>query len=269
MDPYLENPAHWRGFHQLFISEMWRSLNQSLPAGFVARPEQRIYILEPDKSLIPDVVVTRKTTLQPIARAASTATIDPPVVYSLPPEEVTESFIEIVAVGIEQRVVTVIELLSPANKSRGRGREEYMNKRTDLLHSDVHLMEIDLLRGGEQTVLIPQIQQPGTEFLVSLHRGNGTWNCEPWSFGIRDRMPCVGVPLTEGFPDIPMDLQAIHDEIHDLGRYSEILNYISDPEPPLTPTDSEWVDTLLRETGFRSDRESSGNGVHTGTGNGE
>ncbi len=43
------------------------------------------------------------------------------------------------------RVVTVIEVLSPANKTRHRDR--YIANRDAILSSDSHLVEIDLLRG--------------------------------------------------------------------------------------------------------------------------
>ena len=42
----------------------------------------------------------------------------------------------------------MIELLSPANKTPGPDREQYLAKRMELLNGPVHLVEIDLLRGG-------------------------------------------------------------------------------------------------------------------------
>jgi hypothetical protein len=46
-------------------------------------------------------------------------------------------------------VVTAIEILSPKNKRAGEGYNQYLNKRNQVLHSQSHLVEIDLLRGGE------------------------------------------------------------------------------------------------------------------------
>jgi hypothetical protein len=56
----------------------------------------------------------------------------------------------LVSVYIRQResarLVAVIELPSPINKRRGKGREEYLEKRRTFLTSPVHLIEIYLLR---------------------------------------------------------------------------------------------------------------------------
>lgn len=49
-----------------------------------------------------------------------------------------------------RRLVTVIELLSPSNKRPGGDREQYLAKRSDLLASPTHLVEIDLIRGGRR-----------------------------------------------------------------------------------------------------------------------
>ena len=42
----------------------------------------------------------------------------------------------------------MVELLSPANKQAGPDREQYLAKRMEILNGPVHLVEIDLLRGG-------------------------------------------------------------------------------------------------------------------------
>ncbi|GAB4462676.1 MAG: DUF4058 family protein [Armatimonadaceae bacterium] len=260
MDPYLENCANWPDVHSSFISAARTALNAALPVGFVARTQERIYIVEPDQSIYPDIVVYHRNLVERSSPTSLSAVIDPPEIYTLRPAEVTETYLEVVATGQNRRVVSVIELLSPANKSRGRGREEYIRKRNELLVSDVHLMEIDLLRGGEQTVLIPKVQRIGSEYLVSLHRGDGSWRFEAWGFGLRDRLPRVGVPLAEGLSDVALDLQAILNEIYETGRYDTELDYTSAPEVPLSASDIEWVDQLLREAGYRVGQTGNGTG---------
>ena len=47
---------------------------------------------------------------------------------------------------LSRELVAVVELLSPANKRYGENREKYLAKRSSLLNSPVHLVEIDLLR---------------------------------------------------------------------------------------------------------------------------
>ena len=53
--------------------------------------------------------------------------------------------------------MTLIEILSPTNKIRGaRGRTSFMEKRRDTLASDVHWVEIDLLRTGPHVLAVPE-----------------------------------------------------------------------------------------------------------------
>jgi hypothetical protein len=50
-----------------------------------------------------------------------------------------------------ERVVPVLELLSPASKAPGEdGLEAYLPKRTEILGCRCNLVELDLLRGGER-----------------------------------------------------------------------------------------------------------------------
>src|SRR6266404_4799666 len=61
-------------------------------------------------------------------------------------EAVTESFIEIIDVGSGRHVITVIEMLSLANKLPGEGQELCRRKQQELRDGQVNLVEIDLLR---------------------------------------------------------------------------------------------------------------------------
>ena len=46
--------------------------------------------------------------------------------------------------------MTVIELLSPSNKTGDEDRHDYLAKRRQVLAGHTHLVEIDFLRGGER-----------------------------------------------------------------------------------------------------------------------
>ncbi len=65
--------------------------------------------------------------------------------------EITERYLEVREMKTD-RVITVIELLSPKNKRSGQGREAYEKKRRAILSSETHLIEIDLLRGSKEIV---------------------------------------------------------------------------------------------------------------------
>ena len=69
---------------------------------------------------------------------------------------------EYLGIAVVLTVITAIEVLSPTNETREHdGRALYLQKQEELLHSQTHLIEIDLLRRGEHTgarpgrVLVP------------------------------------------------------------------------------------------------------------------
>ncbi len=159
MDPYFEDPVLWPGVHQGLITGLRNELNRLLPPGYVADMGERIYVVQPVRSIYRDFVVFEQSGPRnmPAGSVSAAALADPPVVLQVEPMDVREVFVEIVAVGEESRVVTVIELLSPANKGQSReGRDLYLSKQRELLGSNVHLEEIDLLRSGEHTAAAPR-----------------------------------------------------------------------------------------------------------------
>ena len=60
VDPYLENPLYWRGFHNGLITFATAALNAVLPTGFAANYEERVYVAPPERSLYPDVLVLHR-----------------------------------------------------------------------------------------------------------------------------------------------------------------------------------------------------------------
>jgi len=56
MDPYLEHPGLWPGVHQGLIANARAALNSLLPAPYIADIGERLYVVEPERSIYPDVV---------------------------------------------------------------------------------------------------------------------------------------------------------------------------------------------------------------------
>ncbi len=256
MDPYLEDAVLWPGVHQGLITGIRNALNRLLPPGFVADMGERIYVVQPDRNIYPDVVVfEQQSPVQPAQASGAAAVADPPPVVQVEPTEVREVFVEIVAVGEETRVVTVIELLSHSNKAHGReGRALYLDKQKELLLSDVNFVEIDLLRGGEHTAAVPRqtrFPQIRWDFLVCLHRAGQRGRFETWPRTLRERLPRFSVPLATDLPDIALDLQAAFDANYDDGAYARRVDYRRDPSVTLTGDDAAWADGLLRSAGLR------------------
>jgi hypothetical protein len=266
MNPYLESPANWRNFHQAFISEIYRSLNRLLPPEFAATMDERLYVSWYDKSFLPDVaiLVHSPETGEPEGSTGNVAVltrpeirpVDEPLQVSALVQEEREWFVEIVSTQGNREVIAVIELLSPTNKAADtEGAEEYHRKQRDLLRSDIHLVEIDLLRGGPHTVAVPLsvLKQKGIrwDYLVCLHQGMDGANFRVWSFTVRDPLPHITIPLTDGVAPVSLDLQDVFTRTWDDGPFDRILQYEGQTDPALTPEDTAWVEELLRMAGKR------------------
>ena len=104
-------------------------------------------------------------------------------------------------------MVTVIEILSPTNKVAGsRGRESYENKRSDVMKSPSHLVEIDLLRRGLPIPVYGGI--PPHEYLVHVSRAGRRPKATLWPIRLSQKLPPITVPLKPEDGHVVLDLQA-------------------------------------------------------------
>ncbi len=228
MDPYLESPALWPDVHHGLISGIQEALNPHLRPRYVARVELRIYISDDDdpgrQALVPE-------------HSAST----------LMDEEIEEAFLKIIHVE-SQELVTLIEVLSSANKIRGsRGRKSFMEKRRDILETDVNWVEIDLLRAGVPSVTDPPLHPSDYRILIS--RGDQRTRTRFWPVGVRQPLPVVPIPLRGKDPEAPLDLGAVLRAVYDRGAYDASVDYRKPPQPPLDGDDARWARELLRGRG--------------------
>ena len=254
MDPNLESPVYWQGVHQRLITYIGDVLNEHLPSRYVAAIEERLYVVQPERNIYPDVSVVDRVSEASAGSRTEQATViaidsDPPWTFTLHPTEITEGYIKILSVEDQNRVITTIEILSHANKLAGSdGRDLYLTKQRELLQSGIHLIEIDLLRSGEHTVAPPRellLQQGKWDYLVSLHRGTQRGRYEVWGVTMRQPLPRFRVPLAGDDPDLIISLQEIFDRCYDAGAYARRIDYTGDPLPPLNKEDEEWAKDVL------------------------
>ena len=78
MDPYLESPLCWSDFHHEMISAIRSLIRVQLPLGFVARVEERLYLL--DATVRPDIRLQVA-----LERAFDAGGYDETIDYSAPP----------------------------------------------------------------------------------------------------------------------------------------------------------------------------------------
>jgi len=257
MDPYLEGEM-WQEFHGRLANQISEQLLPRLAPKYVAllakryaldRPVLSILDVPSERVIYPDVHVAALRERADVAFApVGVGVAEPPFELLSPiPEQVPLLSVEIRDVA-ERRLVTVIEILSPVNK-RGEGWRDYVDRRTELLQTRTHLLEIDLLRQGTRIPLVGEL--PPTSYYVYLSRTQRRPRTQVWPLQLRDRLPAVPVPLLSPDPDVPLDLQAAVKACFDLVGYERLLDYAAPPPPPpLSEADAAWAAEVLRSAGF-------------------
>lgn len=252
MDPYLEYQSLWPDFHNGLIAEIRNELGAKLPDSYVARVDERIEVVSADwdapSSFRPDVLVGRfeEGASRPAGAPAraSSATLEPKLVEILDrdPEEVRITWVEIRALP-ELQLVTVVEVLSPINKS-WQGRRSYLDKRDKLHASRVNLVEIDLLLEGAPLPMKQRIESGGYYAIVA--RGARLPVAEVYRWTVRDPLPGLPIPLREPDADIPIDLGSLVTQVYNLGRYARTLRRgLPLPETSsLSPEDRAWAASI-------------------------
>jgi hypothetical protein len=249
MDPFLEASGRWSDFHTTFLIALRQQLNQTLPEGFEAGSEERIYILPSEREIRPDVTVFAVATNNPIpiprSNVAVAERITAPEAILRPQRQIIEHYLEVRDLrGPNAEIVTIIELLSPTNKQEGKGQDEYLRKQSAVLESTTHLLEIDLLRRGEHTVCLSKetLKTIGEyDYLVTLANAEDREKIYFWRLSLRNPLPTLALPLTPDVEPVALDLQAALDQCWATSRYAQTLDYSLELKPSLSPEDAIWA----------------------------
>src|SRR5665213_3391501 len=139
MDPYLEDEGVWPAFQHQMALCLYQILLPGLVDRYRARVCQRHYRTE-------QVLFT-----------------------SILHEEHSEDFIEIRQRGNSQ-LVTVVELVSPANKTTTEGRVAYLEKRREGRANGASVVEIDLVLQGQPLLDYSRESLPEYDYVVTVTR---------------------------------------------------------------------------------------------------
>lgn len=242
MNPYLEQDIAWHDFHERFLILGAGLIGAQVRPNYVVRVDDHIFVHElpdePKKSTgRADLAIA--PTVQPSASPASSLVVlEAPNRIRVPPMDVTrEAYLEILD-RQSREVVTVIELLSPSNKRRsGVDRAQYLAKRRRILSSSTHLVEIDLLRGGEP---MPVEDRPECMYSVLVSRADERPEAGFWPLGLSTPLPVIPIPLRDPHPDASLDLQALLHRVYDEAGYEYDI-YDRPPRPPLSTEEMVWA----------------------------
>lgn len=126
------------------------------------------------------------------------------------------------------------------------GMDLYVAKQSELLASQTHLVEIDLLRLGNHVLAVPEARaraRRAYHYLINVNRAaNGREEYEFYPRRLPDRLPKVRIPLADDDPDAVLDLQAVVAQAYETGGYEELLDYAASCRPPLSADDQSWAD---------------------------
>jgi hypothetical protein len=253
MDPYLER--YWGDVHATLIVYAKDALQGLLTGGLRARAQERVVIEDPDpvapsqRFIKPDVMVVEygEAAFQTEAVDGGVAVAEPLVIH-VPPFETTHRYLEIIDVASGDRVVTIIEFLSPTNKRPGDGRDKYQQERDECIRGRVNFVEIDLTREGPRELSAKPWQVPvshQTEYQGCVFRAARPDDRELYAMPLWKPLPTIKVPLRSADPDVLLPLQPLIDDVYERGRYD--IDYRQPCRPPLDAADAAELERRLAE----------------------
>ena len=152
-------------------------------------------------------------------------------------EEVRQGRIQILH-RPDRSLVTVVELLSPANKA-GDGCADFCAKRLAILRQRVHLVELDLLLGGRRLPLSKPL--PAGDYYAMISRSDKRPNCEVYAWALHEPLPPIPIPLRNPDPDVLVDMGRVFETAYARGRYGRSLPYGKPPRAPMKREDKRWA----------------------------
>ncbi len=256
VDPWLE--SDWSDVHHRLITTFADQIQEQLPEGLFAAIEVTVYIADDEAQrgmVIPDVSVLDPSRGWTGASSGgdSGATVATPYRIKVPIGPIEEGHVVIRSVKDESRLITVIEIFSPTNKTTRKGRREYILKREEYYQAKANLVEIDLLRKGVELVDVPFEEVPErliTPYKAVVRRAypRDDTEAEYYPLPLREPLPRISVPVRRGDPDAILSLQDALDEAYKRGRYGTRIDYSKPARPQLAPEDAAWAAELISKS---------------------
>lgn len=259
MDPFLEHPRFFPGLHGALHVYIREALQLVLPPPYFAEVQERLWVetsaryIEPDTDVVRGGLELETPDKGGVAVATRRQTRTRPLVFQVTDDERREKYVEVSTRSPDgrERVVATIEVLSLSTKTRGdKGQELYLAKQREILHSEIHLVEIDLLRGGEHTTPMSldrlRLKAGSFDYHVSVHRFDRPDRFFIYPWPLAHPLPEIAIPLLPGDGDVPLDLQAVFARCYDTGPYRRRVIY--EPSrivPPPDAQQTDWVNHVL------------------------
>lgn len=221
MDPYLEDQALWPSFHNQLAHCLYQMLLPGLMDRYRARIAQRHY-------------TTEQALFTSILR-----------------EERLEQYIEI-RQRSDGRLITLVDIISPTNRTTPHGRQAYLDKRREARSSAGNLVEIELVLQGTPLLDYSREGLAEWDYGVTVTRCTQPERFEIYTSTLLKRLPRFRLPLAADDRDTVIDLQAAFSRCYDQGDFAKHIDYEKDPSTRLSDEQRKWLDERLREHKLRS-----------------
>src|SRR5262245_42535906 len=220
MDAYLEDEKRWPFFQHHLVMCLYQILLPGLVDRYRARIGQRCYATEQ------------------------------PLFTSVIREEHQEEYIEI-RQRSDGKLVTLLDIASPTNKTTLQGRQAYLAKRSEAKAMGANLVEIDLVLQGQPTLEYSRDGLPEWDYAVTVNRSTQMDRYEIYSVPLQKRLPRFRLPLAADDRETVLDLQASFTRCYDQSSFATKIDYTRDPPAPLPEEDRRWLDDVLRQQKLR------------------
>lgn len=220
MDPYLEEDGLWPAFHHQLVLSLYQVLLPGLVDRYRARIGQRQY-------------VTEQALFTSILR-----------------EEHSEDYIEIRQRN-DGKLVTLVDVVSPANKTTNPGRCGYLTTRAEAKKFNANLVELDLVLQGQPTLDYSRDGLPEWDYAVTVTRSTQPERYEIYTATLQKRLPKFRLPLAADDRDTVLDLHTAFTRCYDQGGFASRIDYKRDPQTALSAEDRQWLQGLLRQQKLR------------------
>ncbi|AMV30127.1 hypothetical protein VT84_37385 [Gemmata sp. SH-PL17] len=222
MDPYLETPKLWPAFQHQLLACLYQILLPGLVDRYRARVGTRTYVSEM------------------------------PLFTSIIREQFAEEYIEI-RNRTDGKLVTLLEVVGPANKTTPAGRQAYLDARQQAVAQRAGIVEIDLIMQGKPMLTYSRDGLPEYDYAVTVTRSNAPDRYEIYTSTLQKKLPKFKLPLAADDRDALLDLQAAFARAYDLGTFGSQIDYKNAPPPdvPFTDAHRTWSDELLKQMKLR------------------
>lgn len=241
MDPFIESQK-WEDFHVTFLTILSEMLVPRVRPQYVVDLERYVCVTREEEEVVriiaPDAFVADTGHGWRESAATASAVTLQPVKHRLRLPRRRQAYL-VIRTRRSETVVTVIELLSPWNKTPEAGVAEYLAKRANVLQSTANLVELDLLRGGARLPTVAPLQDGDFYAFVSRPRLRPELDVYAWT--LRDPLPTIPIPLAQNDLDVPLDLQAALTTTYDRAGYDYSLDYGAEVQPALSAEDAPWL----------------------------